>query len=127
MRTGRLLSALGIAALLPSIAGGVADLPRQLTVLTPSPLVGQEEPVQEARPTRPSKGCTLVMEPTGATESVSLRIGGGTDAYVTHVWGGMRWTCGTATMSADSAVRYDLERRIEMFGFVRSRDTIRTM
>ena len=111
MRTGRLIGALGIAAL----------------VLTPSPLIGQEGPVQEARPTRPSKGCTLIMEPTGATESVSLRIGGGADAYITHVWGGMRWTCGTATMTADSAVRYDLERRVEMFGSVRYRDTIRTM
>ncbi|MEE8175259.1 MAG: hypothetical protein V3T97_01445 [Gemmatimonadota bacterium] len=127
MRTGRLIGSLGIAALFPSIVVAVADLPRQLTVLTPSPLVGQEEPVPEARPTRPSKGCTLIMEPTGETESVSLRIGEGTDAYVTHVWGGMRWTCGTATMTADSAVRYDLERRIEMFGSVRYRDTIRTM
>ena len=72
-------------------------------------------------------GCTLVMQPTGQTESVSLRTGGDEDAYVTHVWGGMRWTCGTATMTADSAVRYDLERRVEMFGTVRYRDTIRTL
>lgn len=67
------------------------------------------------------------MQPTGRTESVSIRVGGETDAYITHVWGGMRWTCGTATMTADSAVRYDLERRVEMFGTVRYRDTIRTL
>ncbi len=74
-----------------------------------------------------TQGCTLVMQPTGQTESVSLRVSGETDAYITHVWGGMRWTCGTATMTADSAVRYDLDRRVEMFGSVRYRDTIRTM
>jgi len=67
------------------------------------------------------------MQPTGQTESVSLRVSGDSDAYVTHVWGGMRWTCGTATMTADSAVRYDVDRRVEMFGSVRYRDTIRTM
>ncbi|MEJ2340815.1 MAG: hypothetical protein P8Y10_01295 [Gemmatimonadales bacterium] len=74
-----------------------------------------------------TQGCTLVMQPTGRTESVSLRISEESDAYITHVWGGMRWTCGTATMTADSAVRYDIDRRVEMFGSVRYRDTIRTM
>jgi hypothetical protein len=67
------------------------------------------------------------MQPTGQTESVSLRVSEETDAYITHVWGGMRWTCGTATMTADSAVRYDVDRRVEMFGSVRYRDSIRTM
>ncbi len=74
-----------------------------------------------------TQGCTLVMQPTGQTESVSLRVSEETDAYITHVWGGMRWTCGTATMTADSAVRYDVDRRVEMFGSVRYRDSIRTM
>lgn len=74
-----------------------------------------------------TQGCTLVMQPTGQTESVSLRVSEETDAYITHVWGGMRWTCGTATMTADSAVRYDMDRRVEMFGSVRYRDSIRTM
>jgi len=86
-------------------------------ILCPSSLVAQ--PV--------GGGCTLVMQPTGQTESVSLRVSEEMDAYVTHVWGGMRWTCGTAVMTADSAVRYDLERRVEMFGDVRYRDTIRTL
>ena len=72
-------------------------------------------------------GCTLVMTPTGRTESISLRVQGTDDAYVTHVWGGMRWTCGTATMTADSAVRFDIGQRVEMFGNVRYRDTIRTL
>jgi hypothetical protein len=70
--------------------------------------------------------CTLIWEPTTAdTRSVSLREG--QDAYVTHVSGGMLWTCGTATMLADSAVKYDLARRVDLIGSVRYRDTIRTL
>jgi hypothetical protein len=70
--------------------------------------------------------CTLIWEPTTAdTRSVSIREG--QDAYVTHVSGGMLWTCGTATMLADSAVKYDLARRVDLVGSVRYRDTIRTL
>ncbi len=89
-------------------------------VLVPSLPLGAQE-------AESSGGCTLVMTPTGRTESISLRVSSEEDAYVTHVWGGMRWTCGTATMTADSAVRFDLDRRVEMFGNVRYRDTIRTL
>ncbi|MFQ5688769.1 MAG: hypothetical protein ACE5HQ_00670, partial [Gemmatimonadota bacterium] len=76
-------------------------------------------------PQAPAK-CVLVFEPTSAkTRSLSLRDVLG--LHVTHVGGGMQWTCGTATMEADSAIKYDRERRVDLFGNVRYRDSIRTL
>ncbi len=70
--------------------------------------------------------CTLTWEPTSAaTRSLSVRESA--DAHITHVSGGMVWTCGTATMEADSAVKFDLARRVELIGNVFYRDTIRTL
>lgn len=75
---------------------------------------------------QPRQGCALSWEPTSpTTRSVSTREG--PDAHITHVSGGMLWTCGTATMEADSAVKYDLAARVELIGNVRYRDTIRTL
>jgi hypothetical protein len=69
--------------------------------------------------------CTLFWAGNPDTRSVSLREG--EDAHVTYVSGGMTWTCGTATMVADSAIKFDLARRVELIGNVRYRDTIRTL
>lgn len=88
----------------------------------PSP---QEAPGQQAAPGARLQ-CTLTWEPaTDETQSVSIRDPAG--GHVTHVSGGMVWTCGTAVMEADSAVRYEAQQRVEMFGDVRYRDTIRTL
>lgn len=69
--------------------------------------------------------CTLTLEPE--EETVLQRYAQGEDTYITHVGGGMTWRCGTAVMQADSAVKYDVGRRVQMIGSVRYRDTIRTL
>lgn len=74
----------------------------------------------EDRPGRP--GCPLVLE--SATNLNRIQRGG---AYVYYIGGGMLWRCGNAEMVADSAVRYEAARRIEMMGEVDYRDTIRTL
>lgn len=97
----------------------------------PEPEPPQEEGGEPAPPGQePAPGarlrCTLTWEPaTEETQSVSIRDPAG--GHVTYVSGGMVWTCGGAVMEADSAVRYEAERRVEMFGDVRYRDTIRTL
>lgn len=86
--------------------------------LAPLEAHGQE---QQARP----RGCTLVLEPTPSTQSIRRRVG--PDQYITHLWGGMRWTCGTARMVADSAVKYDRTERLVMIGSVDYQDSVRTL
>lgn len=72
------------------------------------------------------RGCTVVIEPaTDSTESISVEVE--PDTYVTHVRNGLRWTCGDARMVADSAVRYEEDRRLEMIGAVDYRDSVRTL
>lgn len=72
------------------------------------------------------RACRLVLEPTtDSTESVSVEVA--PDTYVTHVRGGLRWTCGNARMLADSAVRYENEGRLEMIGSADYRDSVRTL
>lgn len=72
------------------------------------------------------RSCRLVLEPTtDSTESVSLEVE--PDTYVTHVRGGLRWTCGTARMVADSAVRYERDDRLDMIGSVDYADSVRTL
>lgn len=75
---------------------------------------------QEGGPT-----CTLRWESlTDSTESRSIEEQ--PEQYRHHVWNGMRWTCGDAVMTADSAVQYP-GRRVEMVGSVHYRDTIRDL
>lgn len=72
------------------------------------------------------RACTLVLEPTtDSTRSVSVETA--PDRYVTHVSGGLRWTCGDATMVADSAVRDEQSGRLEMIGDADYRDSVRTL
>lgn len=79
-----------------------------------------------ARAQERERTCTLVLEPTtDSTESVSIEVE--PDMYVTHVRGGLRWTCGAARMVADSAVRYEQDGRLEMIGSVDYRDSTRTL
>lgn len=72
------------------------------------------------------RACTLVLEPaTDSTRSTSVEVA--EDQYVTHVWHGLRWTCGDARMYADSAVQYDREGRFKAVGSVDYRDSLRTL
>jgi hypothetical protein len=67
-----------------------------------------------------------VLQPT--TDSTrSVRIEVGEDRYVTHVGGGLRWTCGSARMLADSAVRRPDRGLLRMIGAVDYRDSLRTL
>lgn len=72
--------------------------------------------------------CTLYLEGT-TSESHSLSIADPVEPgmYVTHMSRGMVGRCGDATMAADSAVDFDRLGRLELFGGVRYRDTIRTL
>lgn len=72
------------------------------------------------------RGCTLVLTPASdSTRSVSVEVA--TDQYVTYVGGGLNWRCGDARSYADSAVKYDLERRLKMVGSVDYEDALRTL
>lgn len=72
------------------------------------------------------RACTLVLQPaTDSTRSTSVEVG--EDQYVTHVWHGLRWTCGDARMYADSAVKYDREGRFKAIGSVDYSDSLRTL
>lgn len=73
-----------------------------------------------------SRSCTLILLPrSDSTRMVSHRVG--PDQYVTHVGGGLRWTCGSARMAADSGIKYDREHKLEMVGAVDYRDSVRTL
>lgn len=61
---------------------------------------------------------------TDSTTSRSVEID--PDRYRHHVWHGMRWTCGDAVMTADSAVQFPGDR-VEMVGSVTYRDSVRTL
>lgn len=72
------------------------------------------------------RSCRLILQPTtDSTESVSVEVE--PETYVTHVRGGLRWTCGTSTMVADSAVRYEGDGLLEMIGSVDYADSVRTL
>ena len=117
----------GLACLAP-VAPGFAQEPdsarvQDSTAVRDSALVADSAFL--ARP-QPTERCVLQWEPLAPdTEGLSLREGG--EAHVTHVSGRMLWTCGTATMEADSAVKYDRARRVDLIGNVVYRDTTRTL
>ena len=72
-----------------------------------------------------SGDCTLTWEPIAAnTRTQVLRRG---PAHVTYVSGRYLWTCGTATMEADSTEKYDALHKIELIGNVVYKDPIRTL
>jgi hypothetical protein len=98
------------------------------TLVFPSIVCSQQEgePAQEARDEEAGRRCDLTWRP--GTDATVARIFRQTEeAQITYVSGGMIWTCGTAAMEADSAVKYDLTRRVELIGNVQYRDTIRTL
>lgn len=78
-----------------------------------------------AQETGGGRECTLTLEPTDSTRSVSRKVA--PDAYVTHIGNGMTWLCDPATMTADSAVQYDRREEVVMMGSVHYRDTIRDL
>ena len=83
---------------------------------------------QDTTASRPdaARGCRLVLGPgSDSTRSVSRQVAPG--QYITHWSGGLQWTCGASRMVADSAVKYDVDRRLEAIGSVRYRDSLRTL
>lgn len=70
--------------------------------------------------------CSLRWSPLEAdTRSVTNRDV--TGAHVTVLSGRYLWTCGTATMEADSAIKRDGPRQVELLGAVVYEDSIRTL
>lgn len=70
--------------------------------------------------------CSLRWTPLEAdTRSVTNRDV--TGAHVTVLSGRYLWTCGTATMEADSAIKRDGPRQVELLGAVVYEDSIRTL
>lgn len=102
-------------------AGPIALILGVAFVLAPSGLTAQD--TTRAGGTQPS--CTLRWESlTDSTASRSIKTD--PDRYRHHVWNGMRWFCGGAVMTADSAVQYPGDR-VVMVGSVHYRDSIRTL
>ncbi len=108
-----------------------------LSSLSAGPLLAQEErqePPQEEQvaqaqdsiANQQARNCDLTWRPT-SNETTGTRVREMGEAFTIYVSGGMIWTCGTATMEADSAVKYDLAGRVELFGNVKYRDSIRTL
>ena len=70
--------------------------------------------------------CSLRWRPLEAdTRSVTNRDASG--AHITVLSGRYVWTCGTATMEADSAIKRDGPRQVELLGAVVYEDSIRTL
>ncbi len=70
--------------------------------------------------------CSLRWRPLeDDTRSVTNRDP--TGAHVTVLSGRYLWTCGTATMEADSAIKRDGPRQVELLGAVVYEDSIRTL
>ncbi len=87
------------------------------------PLVAQEP---EAGVGSTLDRCSLRWTPIeAATRSVTNRDV--TGAHVTVLSGRYVWTCGTATMEADSAIKRDGPRQVELLGAVVYEDSIRTL
>lgn len=83
-------------------------------------------PASAQDPAARDRSCRLVLEPaTDSTRSTAVQVA--EDQYVTHVGNGLRWTCGTSRMYADSAVKYDRERRLKAIGSIDYRDSVRTL
>ncbi|MCG8468095.1 MAG: hypothetical protein MJB57_07765 [Gemmatimonadetes bacterium] len=70
--------------------------------------------------------CTLTWASL-TPETFGTAVRDGPTAHTTYVSGRMLWTCGTATMEADSAVKYDRLRRVDLIGNVSYQDSIRTL
>ena len=95
-----------------------------LLALVGAPLAGQQ---QDTLPPPPAAGgCVLIWEPLSpATTSLSVRDT--PETHLSYISGRMLWTCGTATMEADSAVNHERAGRVDLIGNVVYRDTIRTL
>ncbi len=89
------------------------------------PLVAQE-PEAAAGVGSALDRCPLRWRPLEAdTRSVTNRDV--TGAHVTVLSGRYLWTCGTATMEADSAIKRDGPRQVELLGAVVYEDSVRTL
>ena len=102
------------------------------TVWLAGPLSAQEPdsipaPEEAREGIAPAMGeCTLRWRPLEAdTRSFTNRDVAG--EHVTHLSGRYLWTCGSAAMEADSAIKRDGPRQVELIGRVVYEDTIRTL
>lgn len=75
---------------------------------------------------QPRANCLLAWEPV-AVGTRYQRVRDGSDTFVEYLGGRTLWTCGTATMVADSAVRVQRAARVDLFGNVEYQDTIRAL
>ena len=110
----------GLAALLAATAWFAGPLSAQEPDSIPAP--------EEAREgIAPAIGeCTLRWRPLEAdTRSFTNRDVLGD--HVTYLSGRYLWTCGSATMEADSAIKRDGPQQVELLGRVVYEDTIRTL
>ncbi|MXW68362.1 MAG: hypothetical protein F4Z72_15360 [Gemmatimonadales bacterium] len=100
------------------LAGGLA-----ITAWLTCPLAAQEP---QAGVGSALDRCSLRWQPLEAdTRSVTNRDP--TGAHVTVLSGRYLWTCGNATMEADSAIKRDGPRQVELLGAVVYEDSIRTL
>ncbi len=94
-----------------------------LAIWLPSPLMAQEP---EAGVGAALNRCTLRWRPIEPdTRSITNRDV--TGAHVTHLSGRYLWTCGGARMEADSAIKRDGPRQVELLGGVVYEDSIRML
>ncbi len=89
------------------------------------PLLAQD--ADSGRPSGAIVGnCALTWEPVDSnTQSFTHRDTVG--AHVTHLSGRYLWSCGSATMVADSAIKWDGPGMVELYGNVLYRDSVRTL
>ena len=106
---------------------------RPLSLLAASVWLAGSLDAQEPDSVPPREGiapavgeCVLRWRPLESdTRSVTNRDVVG--EHVTYLSGRYLWTCGSATMQADSAIKRDGPHQVELFGRVVYEDTIRTL
>ncbi len=93
------------------------------------PLAGQAPEAQaiDSIPDPNAPGsCTLTWESIDPDARWLLQRDG-PDTHISYFSGRMLWTCGTATIEADSAIKFDRLRKVELIGNVLYADSIRTL
>ena len=110
--------------LLPSLLAASVGCATPLLAQEPDSIPAPEAPVSGVAPEIGE--CILRWSPIEPdTRSFTHRDAMGD--HVTYLSGRYLWTCGSATMEADSAVKRDGPYQVEMFGQVVYEDTIRTL
>ena len=113
-----------VAPGLPILLAATASLAAPLSAQEPDSIPAQEATREGIAPAIGE--CTLRWRPLEAdTRSFTNRDVLGD--HVTYLSGRYLWTCGSATMEADSAIKRDGPQQVELIGRVVYEDTIRTL